>query len=135
MSTPPPNPILESALALMEAGIPGMFSDPVEAWRAYVSSMRYVVIERIEKPTVAQLKAVQQFSKSFHGCAARNLVEIRLQLSSNELRLEAVGEDFAAANLEALKAEGVPVRLEPLTEKEKRDQLKILDPLLPGDAV
>jgi hypothetical protein len=134
MDKPEPNPILETALALIEAAVPGAFDDPVEAWRAYVPSLRYVVIDRAAHLSVTQLKAIQDFSSSFSESTARNLLEIRKELAEREIRLEPVPESFAVANVEVLIAQSVQAHMEPLSEEEKRERLNILDELPPPDA-
>jgi hypothetical protein len=131
----PNNPILAAALGLMEAAIPGMFENPEDAWRAYVPSMRYVVIERTEAMSVEQLKFMQSFSGSFVGCEAKNLLEIRRAIGADHIRLEPIGEAWASANLEALVDAGIRAHLEPLSDEEQRERLKILDDLPPPDPV
>lgn len=112
-----------------------MFDAPEDAWRAYVPSMRYVVIERADGLTIDQLKTVQSFSNCFHSCTARNLLEVRRALAQDSIRLEPIGESFAAANLETLVDAGIRAHLEPLSQEEQREHLKILEDLPPPDPV
>lgn len=134
MDRPEPNLILETALSLIDATAPGAFDDPREAWRKCVESLRYVVIDQADDLSVAQLKAIQDFSTSFYRTKARNLLEIRKELSVKEIRLEPAPENFAQIALEALLSESVLARMVPLTEAEKHERLKILDDLPPNDA-
>ena len=132
MSNTVPNPILEAALGLMDAAVPGMFEDPQAAWRAYVSSLRYVVLARAENPSVSQLKTIQAFSSSFYECTAQNLVEVRAALRSGELRLEAMPQEIAEAHIEIFRSEGIEVHLAELNEEDRCERLQILESLPPA---
>lgn len=122
------NPILNTALAMMDAAVPGMFGDnPEQAWRDFVPRLRYVVIARTEKPTVDQLKAVMCFSSSFYKFPGRNLIEIRKALAEGEIRLEPILDEHAARNQKLLASAGLHVTLAPLTDAEQAERLAILN--------
>lgn len=125
------NPILDSALHLMNAAVPGMFEDPVNAWRDLVSQLRYVVIAKTDSPTIEQLKALQSHSSSFTVIQASNLVEIRKAIMENEIRLEPVTNQVAELVCDLLSGTGLVVNLVPLSEEEQSAQLAILDTLPP----
>lgn len=76
------NPILSFASGLFEAVAPGALDDPERAFRELVPKLRYLVIARIEKPTMAQLEALRSFSE----LRANNLLRVRKAMPARERR-------------------------------------------------
>jgi len=74
-----PHPILSTALGIIERIAPGALDDPAKALRDLVPGLRFLVVERIEKPTVPQLEALRVFDK------ASSLVQIRKAVQAGGL--------------------------------------------------
>ena len=76
MSSPDktPNPILATAMGMLEGVAPGALSDPEKALRDLLPRLRFLVVARVEKPTIPQLEAVRSFD------SASSLVQIRKAL-------------------------------------------------------
>ncbi|HEY5994249.1 MAG TPA: hypothetical protein VIU46_06555 [Gallionellaceae bacterium] len=127
MSDETDNPVLNTAFALMNAAVPGVFDDPVKAWEAYVPSLRYVVIAKTESPSTEQLRVVQGFASSFYNFSGNNLLEIRKALVQSGIKLEPAPENIARLCQEALVAAGLQATLEPLTEDEIKERFAVLD--------
>jgi hypothetical protein len=119
MNTPDktPNPILAATLGMMESVAPGAFDDPEAALRDLTSRLRYLVIERIEKPTIAQLEALRAFD------AGSNLAQIRKAVQAGQLHLGPfLGELAETVMIPQLVQQGLSVSLRELTEAEKAQQ-------------
>ena len=118
----PQNPILAAALGMMESIAPGGLADPEKALRALVPRLRFLVVQRVEKPTIPQLQALRAFDDS------SSLVQIRKALQVGELRLGPFPGDFAErAMIPHLVQLGLPVSLRELTEAEKSQHLGCAD--------
>jgi hypothetical protein len=114
----PPNPILATALGMIEGVAPGALDDPEKALRDLVPRLRFLVVERVEKPTIPQLEALRAFDSS------SSLVQIRKALLAGELRFGPFPGDLAErAMMPQLVQLGLPVSLRELTEAEKTQHL------------
>lgn len=121
------NPILATALGIMNTAVPGMFDDPVRAWREFVPRLRYVVIAKTESPTLEQLKALQAYSTNFCNVEAGNLVAIKKAITQGEIRLEPTPKELAELGQQQLAWTGLHITLVPLTEEEQSEKLNILE--------
>jgi hypothetical protein len=120
---PPNNPILNAAFNLFEAIAPGSLDNPEKALRELVPRLRYVVIAKMDKPSVAQMRTLQ-FLGEFKS---RNLLEIRKSLEQGDTRMGPIPAEFAEASRANLAAAGFHTRIEALTEEEKAQQLDALN--------
>lgn len=110
----PPNPILATALGMIEGVVPGALDDPEKALRDVVPRLRFLVVAPVEKPTLPQLQALGAFDDS------SSLVELRKALQAGELRFGPFPGDLAErAMMPELVELGLPVSLRELTEAEK----------------
>jgi hypothetical protein len=119
---PTPNPILATALGMIESVAPGALDDPEKALRALVPQLRFLVVERVERPTIPQLEALRAFD------AASSLVQIRKAIQASELKFGPFpGELAERAFLPELVRQGLSVSLRELTAEEKDQHLAGLD--------
>lgn len=117
-----PNPILATAMGMMESIAPGGLVDPEKALRDLVPRLRFLVVQRVEKPTIPQLEALRDFDSS------SSLVQIRKALQAGELRFGPFPVDLAErAMIPHLVQLGLPVSLRELTEAEKSQHLGCVD--------
>jgi hypothetical protein len=117
-----PNPILATALAMMESIAPGGLDDPKKALRDLVPRLRFLVVERVENPTSPQLEALHTFD------SGSSLVQIRKALKAGELRFGPFPGDLAEqAMIPQLLQQGLSVSLRELTEAEKAQHLGCVD--------
>lgn len=112
-----PNPILATALGMMEGIAPGALDDPEKALRDLVPRLRFLVVKRVENPTISQLEALRSFDSS------SSLVQIRKALQVGELRFGPFPGDLAERGMiPQLTQLGLSVSLRELTEAEKAEQ-------------
>jgi hypothetical protein len=117
-----PNPILATTLAMMEGIAPGGLDDPEKALRDLVPRLRFLVVERVEKPTIPQLEALRPFD------SGSSLVQIRKALQAGELRFGPFPGDLAEqAMIPQLIRQGLSVSLRELTEAEKAQHFGCVD--------
>ncbi len=114
------NPILEMSLALIEATAPGALSDPEQAFRNFVPDLRHVVVSRMEKPSVAQLKLLQN-NTTFEN---QNLVQVRKALEQGDVVLDASPSRFAALEAAVLEQAGFRVSVVPLSGEEQAERFR-----------
>jgi hypothetical protein len=113
-----PNPLLATALGIIEGLAPGALSDPEKALRDLVPRLRFLVVERVERPTLPQLEALRVFD------SASSLVQIRKRLQTGELCFGPLAGDLAEqAMIPRLVQQGLSVSLRELTEAEKAQHL------------
>jgi hypothetical protein len=113
----PPNPILETALGILEGFAPGFLNDPEKAWRDLLPRLRFLVVAPVEKPTLPQLEAIRALD------SASNLVQVRKALQAGNLQFGPYPGDMAErALLPRLAQLGLSVSLRELTEAEKAQQ-------------
>jgi hypothetical protein len=118
----PPNPILETALRMIESIAPGGFDDPEKALRELVPRLRFLIVERVEKPTMPQLEALRAFG------SGSSLVQIRKSLQAGKLQFGPFPGDLAGrALIPRLVQLGLPVSLRELTQSEKAQHLGGID--------
>jgi hypothetical protein len=118
----PPNPILETAMRMMERIAPGGLDDPEKAWRDLVPRLRFLIVEQVEKPTIAQLEALRAFN------SGSSLVQIRKALQAGELRFGPFPGDLAEqALIPQLVQLGLSVSLQELTQAEKTQHFGSVD--------
>ena len=114
----PPNPILATALGMIEGVASGALDDPEKALRDLVPRLRFLVVEGVENPTIPQLEALRAFESS------SSLVEIRKALQAGKLRFGPFPGDWAErAIMPRLVQLGLPVLLRALTKAEKAEHL------------
>lgn len=114
----PPNPILALVLGMMKSIAPGGLGNPEKAWRDLIPRLRFLVVQRVEKPTVPQLRALYAFDRS------ASLVQIRKALQAGELRFGPFLGDLAERTMiPRLVEAGLSVSLRELTEAEKTQHL------------
>ena len=117
-----PNPILATALGMMECIAPGGLDDPEKALRDLVPRLRFLVVLPVEKPTIPQLEALRAFD------GGSSLVQIRKALQAGELRFGPFPRDLAEqAMMPQLVQLGLPVSLRELTQAEKTQHLGCVD--------
>lgn len=117
-----PNPILAAALGMIESVAPGALDDPETALRALVPQLRFLVVGRVEKPTIPQLEALRSFD------SGSSLVQIRKAVQAGELRFGPFPCDLAERALMPQLVElGLSVELRELTETEKAQHLGCVD--------
>jgi hypothetical protein len=118
----PPNPILATAFGMMESIAPGGLDDPEKALRDLVPRLRYLIVKRVEKPTIPQLEALRAFE------SGSNLVQIRKSLQAGKLQFGPFPGDLAErALIPRLVQLGLPVSLRELTQSEKAQHLGGID--------
>ncbi len=121
-----PNPILSAAFGLFEGIAPGALDDPENALRDLLPRLRFLVVARVEKPTIAQLEVLRAFDK------ASSLVQIRKAIQANELRFGPFpGELAERALMPELLRHGLSVSLREMTGEEKAKQLESVGKLPP----
>ncbi len=114
------NPILEMSLGLIEATAPGALSDPEQAFRNFVPDLRHVVVSRMEKPSVAQLKLLQGHT-TFEN---QNLMQVRKALEQGDVVLNASPSRFAALMAAELGQAGFHVIVVPLSDEEQAERFR-----------
>ena len=109
------NPMLSLAMGMLESVAPGALDDCEKASRDLAPKLRFLVLEKVEKPTIAQLEAIRFFDKN------RNLVQIRKALQSGKLQFGPFPGDLAETMLmPKLARGGLSVSLRRLTVSEKK---------------
>src|SRR5262249_17739297 len=121
-----PNSLLSVAFALFAKVAPRGQFEPERAWRELVPQLRYLLVDRIEQPTIAQLEVIRSLNND------KSLVQIRKAIQANELRFGPFPGDLAERTLiPQLMKHGLSVSLRELSEQEKAEQLKSIDDLPP----
>jgi hypothetical protein len=111
-----PNSIIATALNFLEAVAPRVTSDPEKALRDLMPRMRYLVVARVEKPTVAQLEVLRGF-REFEGA---NLIQIRKAILANDVTLGPFPGDLVKETLvPMLMSAGLSVSLRVMTPEEQ----------------
>ena len=120
MSSPDktPNPILETALGMIEAVAPGALTDPEKALHDLVPRLRFLVVGRVEKPTAPQLQMLRTYDSD------SSVARIRKAVQTGEYKLGPFPGDLAEKMVvPQFVSLGLPVSLRELTEAEKAEQL------------
>jgi hypothetical protein len=117
-----PNPILATALGMIEGVAPGALDDPEKALRDLAPGLRFLVVERVEKPTMPQLEALRAFDK------ASSLVQIRKAVQAGQLQFGPFPGELAERTLmPELIRQGLSVSLRELTAAERAQHLACLE--------
>lgn len=118
----PDNPILNTALNMLDSFAPGMLEDPEQAFKELVPRLRYVTIEKMEKPSMNQLKSLQGFD-AFEG---ENLVGIRKMIQGGASKLGPIPLEYAEVWQSKLAEDGFDARIVELTADEQEARLDFI---------
>ena len=119
---PKPNPILAAALSVLMCVAPRALTDPEQALRDLVPRLRFLVVAKLEKPTIAQLEALRAFDK------ASSLVQIRKAIQAHDLCFGPFPGELAERGLmPELARHGLSASLRELTAEERATQLESVD--------